>query len=243
MAASPGLRVEEQPVYLLHSHPYRETSLIVDVFSRDHGRVGLLSKGARRPTSQVRGVLMAFRPLLADWSGGGEVKTLVRAEWQGGLPLLAGRSLLCGYYLNELLLRLTAREDPHPELFSAYDTALRALALRTDAEALVLRRFELALLQNLGYGLHLAEVAATGEAVRPEGRYRVVAEEGVVEALAEDGGDPALPGRVLLALSEGDLSAPETQAHAKRLLRRLIQQQLGGLPLHSRRILMELQEL
>ena len=102
-------RIDQQPGFVLHSYPYRETSLIVEVFSRDHGRLGLVAKGARRPMSQLRGVLMAFQPLLIDWSGGGEMKTLVRAEWQGGQPLLGGQALLCAYYLNELLMRLLAR--------------------------------------------------------------------------------------------------------------------------------------
>ena len=117
-------RIDQQPGFVLHSYPYRETSLIVEVFSRDHGRIGLVAKGARRPMSQLRGVLMAFQPLLIDWSGGGEMKTLVRAEWQGGQPLLGGQALLCAYYLNELLMRLLPREDPHPVLFRAYGDAL-----------------------------------------------------------------------------------------------------------------------
>ena len=147
-------RIDQQPGFVLHSYPYRETSLIVEVFSRDHGRIGLVAKGARRPMSQLRGVLMAFQPLLIDWSGGGEMKTLVRAEWQGGQPLLGGQALLCAYYLNELLMRLLPREDPHPTLYRAYGDALRALAAG-EGQEVILRRFELALLQELGYGLLL----------------------------------------------------------------------------------------
>ena len=128
-------RIEQQPAWVLHTYPWRETSLIVEIFARDHGRVALVAKGARRPHSQLRGVLMAFQPLLMDWSGGGEVKTLVRAEWQGGQPLLTGRALICGYYLNELLVRLTAREDAHPRLFSAYADAVRSGAFPDDAHS------------------------------------------------------------------------------------------------------------
>ena len=156
-------RVDQQPGFVLHSYPYRETSLIVEVFSRDHGRVGLVAKGARRPMSQLRGVLMAFQPLLIDWSGGGEMKTLVRAEWMGGQPLLGGQALLCAYYANELLMRLMPREDAHPRLHQAYGEALRALAA-SEPQEVVLRRFELALLQELGYGMPL-DVDANGEPV------------------------------------------------------------------------------
>ena len=98
-------RVDQQAGFILHTHAYRETSLIVELFSRDHGRLALVAKGARRPMSALRGVLLAYQPLLVDWSGGGEVKTLVRAEWLGGQPMLSGKALLCGYYLNELLMR------------------------------------------------------------------------------------------------------------------------------------------
>jgi hypothetical protein len=106
-------RVDGQAAWVLHLHPYSETSLVVDVFSRDHGRVPLLARGARRPRSAMRGMLMSFQPLELGWFGGGEVKTLAKAEWLGGMPLLGGRCLLLGYYLNELLLKMLPREDAH----------------------------------------------------------------------------------------------------------------------------------
>lgn len=242
-------RIEQQPAWVLHTLPWRETSLIVEVFSLEHGRAALAAKGARRPMSAMRGVLMAFQPLLIDWTGGGEVKTLVRAEWRGGQPLLTGRALLCGYYLNELLLRLTAREDPHPALFDAYESAVAALARNENLE-LVLRRFELALLQDLGYGIVLDE----GEegAVQSGLRYRYIIERGPVSLdknEAEQGfvvqGEDDLPvsGQTLLDMAAGDFSRAETQAQSKRLLRALINHYLGGQPLQSRRVLKELQEL
>ena len=246
-------RVEQQPAWVLHTYPWRETSLIVEIFSADHGRVGLVAKGARRPYSQLRGVLLAFQPLLMDWSGGGEVKTLVRAEWQGGQPLLTGRALICGYYLNELLVRLTAREDPHARLFSAYAAAVRALG-RGEPESPILRRFELALLQELGYEAGLAHEGDSAEPVRPEGRYLYIIERGPVrlETLAEEGAalDPAalgeqplLCGQTLLDMAADDFSRAETLAQSKQLLRMLINHTLGGQPLQSRRVLKELQEL
>ena len=232
-------RIDQQPGFVLHSYPYRETSLIVEVFSRDHGRIGLVAKGARRPMSQLRGVLMAFQPLLIDWSGGGEMKTLVRAEWQGGQPLLGGQALLCAYYLNELLMRLLPREDPHPVLYRAYGDALRALAAG-EGQEVVLRRFELALLQELGYGLQL-DADADGEPVRPELRYAYIIERGAV--LLDEFGidDPSVvAGRVLVDMARGDFREPETLAGAKALMRRLIQHYLGGQVLQSRRVFTEL---
>lgn len=240
--ASPRQRVDQQPGFVLHTHPYRETSLIVEVLSRDHGRVGLLAKGARRPHSALRGVLMAFQPLLLDWSGSGELKTLVRAEWQGGQPLLTGRALLYGYYLNELLVKLLAREDPHPTLFEIYGQTLRSLTGSGATEDL-LRRFELQLLRELGYGLDLAVEADTGVPVRAEGRYIYVIDQGVVGAPAGVEGGLVIEGRTLLELSSGGFTAPETQLQAKLLLRRLINHYLGGQTLQSRRVFMELQEL
>lgn len=239
-------RIDQQPAWVLHTMPWRETSLIVEVFSRDHGRVALAAKGARRPLSAMRGVLMAFQPLLMDWSGGGEVKTLVRAEWQGGQPLLGGRALLCGYYLNELLVKLAAREDPHPALFAAYGEAIAALG-RNEALVVVLRRFELVLLQELGYGLDLGHEAESGEAVQEHLDYVFIIERGPVP-LGEI--DPAsidglnvVSGRTLLDLATQDFSRAETLAQAKQLLRMLINHYLGGQPLQSRRVLKELQEL
>ena len=251
--AGPKQRVEQQPAWVLHTYPWRETSLIVEIFAREHGRVGLVAKGARRPYSQLRGVLLAFQPLLMDWSGGGEVKTLVRAEWQGGQPLLAGRALLCGYYLNELLVRLTAREDAHPRLFDAYVEAVRALG-RGEPESPILRRFELALLQDLGYEAGLDVEAETGEPVRPRERYLYIIErgpvrfetpdgEGTAPDLAALGEQPLLSGQTLLDMAAGDFSRAETLAQSKQLLRMLINHTLGGQPLQSRRVLKELQEL
>ncbi len=239
-------RVDQQPSFVLHSHPWRETSLIVEVFSRDYGRVAMVAKGARRPMSALRGVLMAFQPLLVDWSGGGEVKTLVRAEWQGGQPLLTGRALLCGYYLNELLVKLSAREDPHPGLFEAYSEALCQLA-GGQSQGVLLRRFELALLRELGYGVLLDHDARSGEPVDPARRYLYIIEEGPIALGADIGSvDPdcqIISGQTLLDMAASVLERPETLAQSKSLLRALINHYLGGQSLQSRRVFTELQLL
>ena len=238
-------RIDQQPGFVLHTHPYRETSLIVEVFSRDHGRLPLLAKGARRPMSPVRGVLMAYQPLLIDWSGSGEVKTLVRAEWTGGQPLLSGRALLCGYYLNELLIKLLAREDPHTALFDDYAALLRALPDATRPEPL-LRRFELGLLEQLGYAVLLDREADTDLPVRAEGACRYIIERGPVGAAAaeSDAASPGvLSGQTLLDMHAGRFDDPRTLHESKALLRHLIQHHLGGQSLHSRRMFKELQTL
>jgi DNA repair protein RecO (recombination protein O) len=135
-------KVDGQPAYVLHSYPFRETSLIVEVFSRDFGRMALLARGARRPRSAIRGLLMAFQPIEIGWAGKGEVLTLMKAEWQGGQPLLAGEALFCGYYLNELLMHLLPREDAHERFSSAMVTCSPLAADPTEVREANLRSFE-----------------------------------------------------------------------------------------------------
>lgn len=150
-------RVQDATGYLLHSTAWRETSLVIQLFTRQHGVLPLVAKGAKRPHSVLRPVLSAFQPLNVSWSGAGEVKTLTRADCVGILPL-QGRAFMSAWYMNELLLRLLPREDAHPLLFDAYQTALEQLAgIDPLPERLpvsgVLRRFEWVLLQETGYGM------------------------------------------------------------------------------------------
>ena len=240
--SAPRQRIDGAAAFLLHAHPYSETSLVLDVFSRDHGRLAVLARGARRPRSALRGVLMSFQPLELGWFGGGEVKTLAKAEWMGGLPLLTGKSLLLGYYLNELLLKLLAREDAHPVLYDAYAEALAALA-QGATETAELRRFEKILLRELGYGLALDRVAGSEEAVVPNGVYEYQVERGVV--VAENAVPPRLTfsGKTLLDLAADNFSDPRTLAESKLLMRQLMSYYLGQQTLQSRRVFMELQEL
>jgi len=233
-------RIDGAAAFLLHAHPYSETSLILDVFARTYGRVALLARGARRPRAALRGVLLGFQPLELSWFGGGEVKTLAKAEWIGGLPLLNGKCLLLGYYLNELLLKLMPREDAHAALYDAYADALAALA-RGAAEAAELRRFEKSLLRELGYGLALDREAGSGEPVRAERQYIYVAERGAV-ATDDNVGTATISGKTLLDLAADDYGDPRTLAESKLLMRQLVAHYLGGQPLQSRRVFMELQE-
>src|SRR6266513_1723333 len=141
----PRERRDDEPAFVLHTYPYRETSVIVEALTAAYGRVALVARGARRARSELRGVLQAFQPLSLSWSGAGELKTLVRADWRGGLPLVGGSALLCGFYLNELLLKMLPREDAHPQLFMDYRNTLTRLA-SGDAQAPALRQFEVRLL-------------------------------------------------------------------------------------------------
>jgi DNA repair protein RecO (recombination protein O) len=233
-------RIDSQQAFLLHSYPYSETSLVLDVFSRDHGRVPLLARGARRPRSALRGVLIGFQKLELGWFGGGEVKTLARAEWLGGTPLLAGRCLLLGYYLNELLLKLMQREDAHPRLFDAYAGAVQALAMGA-TEAGELRRFEKSLLKEIGYGLTL-DRDVHGAPLLAERRYAYLTERGPRVAPADEV-LPTFAGKTLLDLAADDFADPRTLLESKLLMRQLIAHQLDGKVLQSRRVFMELQEL
>ncbi len=241
MAGSDRLRLDDQPGYVLHSYPFRETSLVVEIFTRHHGRVALVARGARRPRSAVRGVLLAFQPLLLSWYGKNELRTLHKAEWQGGMPQLQGRALICGFYINELLLKLTARDDPHEALFDRYTETLRELG-ETDAHAIVLRRFERRLLQELGYGLILDLDVETNDPIQPDTLYRYVVEQGPVRGTGEGNG-VQLRGKTLLDMANDDYADPITQQQSKLLMRTLINHHLGEHTLHTRQLLRDLQEL
>src|SRR5258706_1248230 len=143
-------RAEHEPGFVLHTYPYKETSLIVEAFTRSFGRVALLARGARRPRSAMRGVLLSFHPLRLSWTASAELGTLLNAEWSGGHLGLAGGGLMCGFYVNELILRLLPREDPHEALYDFYRQSLGALSGGED-QAPVLRAFERRLLSELGY--------------------------------------------------------------------------------------------
>jgi DNA repair protein RecO (recombination protein O) len=235
-------RAEQAPGYVLHSYPYKETSLIVEVFTRRYGRTGLLARGARRPRSAMRGTLLAFHPLSLSWSASGELGTLRAVEWIGGRPGLAGVGMMCGFYLNELLLRLVPREDPHERLFDAYAESLNRLAA-AGSEETVLRAFERRLLGELGYAPVLDRDAASGAPIDPGRRYVYELDRGPVAVNGESAGAWTLRGQTLLDIARDEYGRADTRDEARRLLRTLIAQRLGGQILHTRAVLMELQEL
>ena len=242
-------RAHDEPAYVLHAHPWKETSLILDVFSRHHGRVALVAKGAKRPTSQLRTVLLGFQPFTASWSGRGEVRTLTRAEWSGGVAPLAGLPLLCGFYFNELLVRLLAREDAHEALFDAYHAAIERLGadpngLATGVEPM-LRRFEISLLRELGYLPPLDCESQSDALVRAGAAYRVDPQLGVLpHQPGQDGGAVSIyRGDHLLAIEAGDWSLSGAARAAKTLMRELLHYHLGTQPLRTRQLLIDLHQL
>lgn len=234
-------RIDGQPAFILHQYPYRETSRLLDVFSRDHGRLMLVARGAQRPGSQLRAVLLGFQPVLLSWFGDGEVKTLHAAEWQGGVSQLTGLPLLCGFYINELLMRFLPRDDAHRSLFAAYFTAIRDLAhLPENAQVEpVLRNFERELLQECGYGVNWGQTHL-GEVLHPDALYGFMPGQGIVAAYP---GAPVFEGRALLAFSAGDLGCEKNLAQAKALMRQVMGGILGDEVLHTRQLLLDLQKL
>jgi len=229
------MRVAQEAAYVLHHHNYRETSLLLEVFTRQHGRLGLLAKGARRTRSPLRAALVPFQPLVIGFSGRGELPVLTLAEPLGSAPTLNGQALFCGLYLNELLLRLLHRHDPHERLFGNYAEALERLGDDRLDEA-VLRIFEKRLLEEIGYGLVLDHDAGDGSALQPDAQYRYLPERGPVRFGSRDDEGVAVRGASLLALAREQLDDPEAQRDAKRLLRALLARQLGERPLASREL-------
>ncbi|EEO28156.2 DNA repair protein RecO [Oxalobacter formigenes HOxBLS] len=238
---SPETRVAEQPGFVLHSYVYRESSLVVEVFTRDYGRVALVAKGAKRPTSRLRGVLQTFQPLSIGWSGKSELRTLTSAEWVGGMIPLENSALLYGFYLNELLLKLLAREDPHQGLFEHYVRALARLATAESAQT-VLRIFELALLKETGVASDFSVNIQDRSPVEPDGIYVVDPESGPRPATLGDTA-PRVSGKTLLDMVREDYADPQTQLQSKHLMRFLLAHHLDGVPLQTRKILIDLRQL
>jgi DNA repair protein RecO (recombination protein O) len=241
---TPSRRFEHQLGYVLHTYPYSETSLIVETYTREHGRVPLMAKGAKRPRSGMRGVLMQFQPLAFSWSGRGDLRSLVQAEWLGGLAALAGSALFCGFYLNELLLKLLARDDAHERLFDSYETALRDLgAPAGPGEARVLRSFEKELLRETGYALNLTRDADSGAAIEAELRYAYDPEHGPRRLAPGTRAAMEVSGRTLMEIESGLYTGPQTANQAKLLMRHLLNHQLNGKVLATRQVFSELQQL
>jgi DNA repair protein RecO (recombination protein O) len=220
-----------QAAFVLHTRRYGDSSLIVDLLTRDQGRIGCIAKGALRAhRSEVR--FASFQPLLVATRGRGEVATLVRVESAGPPLAVRGRDLYCGLYLNELIVKLTARHDPMPGLFDDYARAIGELAEGSQAEP-ALRRFEVRLLTHLGLGLSL-EVDDKGQPINASNRYNYIMDAGPTVAKAADTG--AVNGQALLALGSGDFEDGESMRQARLLMRRIINHHLDGRELRSREL-------
>ena len=228
-------RIDLEPAYVLHARPWRDTSMLVEAFSRGHGRLGLIARGARRPKSRMRGLLQPFVPLLLSWRGRGELATLSGAEADGALAPLAGSVAIVGFYVNELVLRFLHRHDPEPTLFDHYRTAIERIADTDDPEP-VLRIFEKRLLQAVGYALELEREVHSGIAIEPDGRYRYTADRGPEPW--SSGPWPGVPvtGSTLLALAREQLTDRRALREAKHLMRSIIDEHCGGRVLASRKL-------
>jgi DNA repair protein RecO (recombination protein O) len=227
--------------YVLHQRPWRNTSMLIEAFTADAGRIGLVARGVRRSGSRTRALLEPFQPLLLNWSGRGELHTLTTVEAERWRAPPAGRALLAGFYCSELVMRLLGRDDPHPEAFAAYDETVAALAADAATEP-ALRRFELTLLDALGLAPPLVTEADSGAAVAADDTmYLYVPESGPLPS----GGESAhgrsediihVPGAHLHALHRGDLDDPEVLHSARRILRACLAPHLGSKPLKSREL-------
>ncbi len=220
-----------QSAYVLHSRHFGDTSLVVDLLTREQGWVACVAKGALAKARSGL-VLQAFRPLLVQMRGRGELQALTRAEPSAGSCQLVGRKLFCGLYLNELVLRLSAREDPHPLLFDDYASTVQALASSEPVEPL-LRRFEVRLLHHFGLGLAL-EQDSSGRPVDADRGYTYQIDGGLSPAAA--GERDRISGRTLLALRSGQFPDQQALREARGLMRRVLDHHLDGRPLHSREL-------
>lgn len=227
-----------QRAFVLHSYPYKESSLIVDVLSIENGRMAMVAKGAKRPGSSLRGALLSLQPIEIVFSGRGEVKTLTQATWLPGQPWLTGKALMCGLYLNELLMKLLPREDSHPLLFESYAATLMTLAA-SDEHSAILREFETQLLAELGYGLQLERDVRTGLLLQPHTLYRYDPLAGAME----HGGGVMVSGRVLLALKRGVFDDHGLAAEARNFVRSIIQFHLERRSLKSSNVMHDLHTL
>jgi DNA repair protein RecO (recombination protein O) len=225
-----------EPAWLLHHRPWSDTSRILEFLTRDHGRVTLFAHGARRPKSPLRPLLRPFAPLLVTWSGRGDGGTLTGAEAAGPAPALGPAALLPGCYLNELLLKLLAREDRHEAVYDAYGSALAELA--AGAEAAALRRFERALLDELGYGVELTREASGGRPLDAAGYYHFQAGRGVLAVRDAEPGPDCHAGRDLLAVARGDYGPPAALRAARRIYGAAIAHCLEGRGLASRDVML-----
>ncbi|MBA3771757.1 MAG: DNA repair protein RecO [Ramlibacter sp.] len=246
-------RISDEPAFVLHRYDWSESSLILEVFTRHHGRVALVAKGAKRPSSNFRPVLLPLQPLRVAFGGDAEIRTLKGAEWVGGQVMPTGEALLSGYYLNELLLRLLARDDGHPQLFDAYASAVSVLA-SGHGEALepALRAFELILLREIGLLPSLDMQTLTLVALEPHARYSLVPEAGL-KSWQEPDGRASLSGSQWLGLQRAlDEPGPfhatlqqaaHVMAELKPQLRTLLHYHCGVTALRTRQLMMDLQAL
>jgi DNA repair protein RecO (recombination protein O) len=228
-------KVDLQPAFVLHSRAYRETSELLEVFTANYGRVGLVARGARRPKSPLRGGLNPFQPLRVSWSGRGELQTLRAVEATDTARELTSDRIMAGFYVNELLMKLLHRHDAHPELFMHYGSVIAQLGIGEGVEAL-LRSFELELLREIGYALNLERDSISNEPLREAQQYEFRVEQGAVIADHPHEDTFCFSGGELLAIGRREFDDPVVLKRAKYLLRAALNYHLGERGLESRRV-------
>lgn len=231
-------RVHQEPAYVLHHRPYRDTSQILDIFSLEHGKLSLVARGSKAARARLAGILRPFQPLRMSWSMRTDMGTLTGAEINERAQALTGDALMAGYYVNELLLYLLHRHDPQPEIFAVYEDALRALASGFDVVT-ALRVFEIEFLKLSGYALNVETEARTNAPIRAAQFYEFRPEDGAIPVERCEG--PSIfEGRQLLAIAAQDFSSDSALHAANRLLRQVIHYQLNGRELKTRKVLKDL---
>lgn len=228
-------KIELQPAYVLHAQPFQNTSLLVDFFSLDYGRVRAVAKGARRPTARNKALLQPFQPLLISLMGRNELKNLTAIEVSHGALSLQGTRLFSGLYMNELLVRLLLSHEAHPDLYRSYQQAIIGLSGNRDVMA-ILRRFELDLLEALGYGLNLEVDCRTGAPIAGEGRYLLVVDEGFERLEGASDSAAVFTGAEIDSLRVCEFSDKSHSRAAMRMTRLALQRLLGDKPLASREL-------
>ena len=231
------MRVDLQPAYILHTRPYRDTSLLIDFLTPDFGRVTAVARGVRKNKTPKRQLLNPFSRLLICWQGKTDMKLLTSFESDNHFLTLTANHLYSGFYLNELLVRLLPEMDRHNGLYFAYEQSLDALRNKHDIEPL-LREFEFRLLAELGYGLDFSADARIGRAIEAQEFYECHVQEGFFSAAPDIPEQFLLKGEWLLAIAAGDYTDPATRLAAKHLSRRMLKPLLGSRPLNSRQLFM-----
>ena len=230
------MRVELQPAYILHRRPYRNTSAIVEIFTREHGRVGLVARGMQGKKNAFQAILQPFNRVLLSWTGRGELRTLTHAESANDSSSILHRPMASMFYLNELMMRLMQRDDPHEELFALYETTLVSLLNCKEGkdDEVLLRVFEKCLLEELGYGLVLDVEAESGDELVAGNEYRYILDRGPLLNTPTMTGGVLLHGESLLALAAEEISGERVLRESKQLMRFILREYLGDKPLQSR---------
>ncbi len=230
-------RIQQHPAFILHHRPFRDSSQILDIISREHGKLSLVARGSRGAKSRLRGILRPFMPLSMSWFLKSDLGTLTGAEVNGAPLSLSGDALLSGYYVNELVLHFLHRHDPQPDIFDLYAHTIQSLAA-AESIAACLRHFEIDLLRQIGYALNFDHESASRQALQADQNYEYRIEQGPVTVNKTEG-SLVFSGSQLTAIGAQEFDDPDTLRAASRLMREVISFHLGGKELKSRKVLVD----